>query len=77
MVFIIYAHDRIGNMKATLNRKLCIGCNLCVEVAPEVFFMKGEKSAVKNNPDLSTKEIREKAKLAMQACPVQAISVEE
>lgn len=56
-------------------RKLCIGCNLCCEVAPEVFYMKGDKSDVKKDANFDDASVREKVIMASQACAVGAIKV--
>ena len=63
--------------KVTLDRKQCIFCNLCNEVAEEVFCEKGQKSAVRENADLSDESILEKVRLAVSACPVHAIKITE
>ena len=69
----------------TLQRAKCIGCNYCVEIAPEQFRIskKDGKSVLLNSeekkgfytlksPDDSIIEANEKAK---NACPVDIISV--
>jgi ferredoxin len=60
--------------KVRLDRKQCISCNLCNEVAPEVFYTKGEKSEVRSGVDWSN--LVDKIELAVNACPVQAIRIE-
>jgi len=54
----------------------CIGCGICVTIAPDVFEMNAEtgKSEVKKDADL--KDLT-KAKEAATACPVAAIEVKE
>ena len=52
-------------------------CNLCIDMVPEVFEEKGGKSAVKENVDLSNKEVLESVKMAVEACAVQAIKLDE
>jgi len=54
----------------------CIGCGICVAIAPEIFEMSLEsgKSKVKKDIDLSNLE---KAREAAEACPVGAIEVAE
>lgn len=64
------------NFNVCVDKKLCIGCNLCCEVAEEVFEMKGDKSVVKKNAPLKEASVQEKVILASQACPVLAIKVE-
>ncbi|UCE92719.1 MAG: ferredoxin [Flavobacteriaceae bacterium] len=71
----------------TLQRKKCIGCNYCVELAPKQFQMskKDGKSVLLHStdkkgfftiksPDMS---ILENAVKAKEACPVNIISVKE
>ena len=71
----------------TLQRKKCIGCNYCVELAPKQFQMskKDGKSVLLHStdkkgfftiksPDMSILEDATKAK---EACPVNIISVKE
>lgn len=64
-----------GSFSVSVSRKLCIGCNLCCEVAEEVFFISGDKSDVKKNADLKDVSVQDKIVLACQACPVLAIKI--
>lgn len=64
-----------NNFSVVVDRGQCIGCNLCCEVAEEVFEMKEDKSVVKKNAPLGDASIQEKIVLASQACPVLAIKV--
>lgn len=69
----------------TLQRKKCIGCNYCVELAPEQFRMsrKDGKSVLLKSTDkkgfhtLKSLEDRiyDECEKAAQACPVKIISV--
>lgn len=69
----------------TLQRKKCIGCNYCVEVAPEQFRMsqKDGKSTLINAYDRkgfhtlkeANNEMFEQAKHAADLCPAKIISV--
>jgi len=69
----------------TLQRKKCIGCNYCVEVAPEYFRMSkkdGKSNLLKSyerkgfftvkEPNMSALESLEKA---AEMCPVKIIDV--
>lgn len=57
-----------------VDRESCIGCNLCVAIADETFYLDDDgKSAVKENPKNSEEKIQE----AIDSCPVQVISWEE
>lgn len=66
-------------MKTTVDPKLCIGCGLCSELAPEIFEMKEGKvgmiSVVKRKIELSERDFLKKATEAALACPVTAIKV--
>lgn len=66
----------MNNSRLKIDRKQCIFCNLCNEVAEEAFCIKGNKSAVKDNVNLDDPDILGKVKLAIEACPVQAISMD-
>ncbi len=69
----------------TLQRKKCIGCNYCVEVAPDQFRMskKDGKSILLNSYErkgfftvkLPDNEVYENAQKAADMCPVKIISV--
>lgn len=71
----------------TLQRDKCIGCNYCVEFAPEYFRMskKDGKSVLLNSTErkgfqtIKTKnpDAAEACEKAAQACPVKIISVKE
>jgi len=70
----------------TLQRKKCIGCNYCVELAPKQFQMskKDGKSVLLHSKDKkgfftikSDDSIFENALKAKEACPVNIISVKE
>lgn len=63
------------NFIIKIDKKLCIGCNLCCEIAPEVFYMKGDKSDIRKGVNFNDVSIREKVILASQACAVGAIKV--
>lgn len=63
-------------MKPKVNKELCIGCGTCPSICPEVFEMGMEgKAHVKELDNYA--EYEEKIKKAVNACPVQAISIEE
>jgi ferredoxin len=62
-------------MKAIVDKDLCLGCGLCVEVCPEVFEMKDDKAEVKVDPVPS--EVEPSCRDAAKQCPVEAIKVEE
>jgi ferredoxin len=66
----------------TLQRDKCIGCNYCVEIAPELFRMskKDGKSVLLNAEDKKgfhtirvNNQLDEKAKKCADVCPVKII----
>jgi ferredoxin len=62
-------------MKARVDTGLCIGCELCVQLCPEVFRMEGEFAAA-----IAGGVPPEHEKAARQAagdCPVEAIAISE
>ena len=60
-------------MKAKVNHTMCVGCELCASLNPEIFEMNQDGLAEAVN------ETEDEAKLqeAIDSCPVSAISVEE
>lgn len=61
-------------MNAELDKKKCIGCELCVMKCPEVFRMGKDGYAHVIRPKVP-KEARFSVREAMDVCPVFAISV--
>lgn len=57
--------------KVSVDHKKCIGCELCPDVAPETFEMKGDKAVTKRSEVKDAKKERE----AAATCPVEAITV--
>lgn len=59
-------------MKIEVNKDLCIGCGSCVAIDPDTFEFNDDGLA-----EAKTEEITEAAREAAEACPVDAISIEE
>jgi len=59
-------------MKVKVNQETCIGCGACAATCPETFEIKDGKAHVKNE-DCGGCD----CKGAADACPVNAITVEE
>ena len=60
-------------MKAKVDSDLCIGCELCVNLCPEVFRMKDGKAVV--FASVVPQAAESTCKQAEEECPVDAISV--
>ena len=60
-------------MKATVDANTCTGCELCVQVCPEVFEMDGGVSKVKVAVIPAAAEAS--AKEAADSCPVACITI--
>lgn len=62
-------------MKATVDKSLCAGCGICVDVCPEVFEMDGDVAIAK--VDKVPAEAEDTCQDAVQQCPVEAIKITE
>lgn len=62
-------------MNIKVDPELCIGCELCVQTAPVVFEMEGDKAVTKVNPVPEDEETN--CKDAVDTCPVSAITIED
>ena len=60
-------------MKAVVDQDSCIGCGLCVQVAPDIYTMDGDKAAAVS--DSLSGDLAEQAKTGADQCPVNAITV--
>ncbi|HCQ30870.1 TPA: ferredoxin [Candidatus Collierbacteria bacterium] len=61
-------------MKVKINETKCIGCGVCVDIAEKVFVLKDGISEPIESADLNSSEVLEAVKMAIEVCPVQAIS---
>ncbi|MDF7824581.1 ferredoxin [Pontiellaceae bacterium B12227] len=59
-------------MKFSVDKDLCVGCEACNGIAPEVFEFPDGYSEVKMDP--VTEEFQASALKAEENCPAQAIS---
>jgi len=60
-------------MKAFVDRTLCTGCGLCIEICPKVFEMDDDNVA-RVVCDLIPTEVKHLAQEAASTCPFKAIS---
>ncbi|MFO7636514.1 MAG: ferredoxin [Clostridia bacterium] len=61
-------------MKAKVDKTTCIGCELCVDLCPEVFEMEDDGMAVAKDVEIDG-ELAGKANDAKEQCPVDAIEI--
>jgi len=61
-------------MKAVVDKDICIGCGLCVEICPQVFLMEQDSKA-KAKDDLVPLDMQAFCRDAAQQCPVEAIKI--
>lgn len=67
-------------MKIVVDSKKCIGCSLCEDItegAMGTSFGKNGKASANPSTDLKNKKVVENVELAIESCPVQAISLKE
>ena len=64
----------VGDLTVKIDRLLCVGFGDCIEEAPEAFEFDDEGIAILTNPE----EVeRERLMRACEACPVDAIEIED
>jgi ferredoxin len=61
-------------MVVSVDKSKCIGCGLCVSIAPEAFEMKDDGYSYPKDPN-ADKKFGKKVKEAAEACPVKAIKM--
>lgn len=71
---IPHEDETLEKGEIVVNHKACIGCGICAKEAPEYFEIKNKKAVVIID---KIKDKEEKAKLAMEKCPVNAIEIGE
>jgi len=62
-------------MRVLIDPELCIGCESCVDLAPEVFEMQDDLAVVREKE--VPQNLEDKVKEAIEICPVEAIKIEE
>jgi len=62
-------------MKTRVDPELCTGDEVCTQVCPEIFEMRGDKAIAKIEG--VPQDLKQCAKDAADSCPSQAIIIEE
>ena len=62
-------------MKASIDKELCTGCELCVSSCPDIFEIEGDTAQVK--VDVIPEGAEECVQQAAEDCPSSAIKVED
>ena len=62
-------------MKAYVDKEVCIGCELCVEICPEIFEMEDDGLAVAKDSEIP-EDLLGDAQEAEESCPTDAITIE-
>lgn len=68
-----YENKFMKTKKVAVDKNKCIGCGTCVGLAPEIFEIGADNKAQVKEQFVDDVE---KVKLAVDACPAQAISAE-
>jgi len=65
-------------MKAMIDKTICTGCGTCVAICPEVFELQDDlaENILGENNELPV-DYEETCREAAEACPVEAITIEE
>lgn len=61
-------------MRAYVDKETCIGCELCPEICPEIFFMEDDGLAEAKEIELPD-ELLDSAKEAEDSCPSDSIII--
>ena len=59
-------------MKAVVDKDVCVGCGICAENCPEVFFM-DDAGKAEAKPGEVPKALEASCRQAISDCPVEAI----
>lgn len=60
-------------MKPVVDQAGCIGCELCVQICPDVFAMENNLAQV--TLDVVPADVEDDCRAAAKACPVAAITI--
>jgi len=63
-------------MRVFVDKELCIGCEACVDICPEIFEIQDDIAVVKIDDDVP-EDLEAAVEEAAEACAVEAITIEE
>jgi ferredoxin len=63
-------------MRVKIDKDLCIGCEACIEICPEVMEMQDDLAFPKIEDDIP-EDLEDAVREAAEACPSQAIEIED
>jgi ferredoxin len=64
------------SMRVIIDAETCIGCSACEDICPEVFEMTDDDKAIVKLDEIPA-NLEDACREAADACPVEAISIEE
>ncbi len=64
-------------MKVIVDKELCIGCGVCIDICPDVFEMDAEDGKVKAKETPIPVKAEDDCRDAAAQCPVEAIQIED
>jgi ferredoxin len=63
-------------MRVKIDKVLCIGCEACIDICPEVMEMQDDLAFTKIEDDIP-EDLEDAVREAAEACPSQAIEIED
>ena len=63
-------------MKVVVKEDLCIGCEACANICPDVFAMRDDLAVCRFDDDIPS-VFEDACREAAEACPVEAIIIED
>ena len=63
-------------MRVKIDKDLCIGCEACIDICPEVMEMQDDLAITKIEDDIP-EDLEDAVREAAEACPSQAIEIED
>jgi ferredoxin len=74
---VVGVQPPITMKKVTIGKDKCIGCFACEDITGGLFKVVNGIAQFDSKADLKDPKVQKKIKLAMDACPMQAIKIEK